>query len=70
MLETMTIDGKPVLDLSSEADQRLLYRLRGYNDMEPAWSIIDRYEKKHRIVTDDNMVTEWIDPLLYPKPED
>jgi spermidine synthase len=70
MLETMTIDGKPVLDLSSEADQKLLYELRGYNDMEPAWSIIDRYEKKKRIVTDDNMVTEWIDPLLYPSPDD
>lgn len=69
MLETMTIDGKPVLDLSSPADQKLFYDLRAYNDMEPAWSIIDRYEKKHRIVTDDNMVTEWIDPLLYPKPE-
>lgn len=69
MLETMTIDGKPVLDLASAADQKLLYDLRGYNDMEPAWSIIDRYEKKNRIVTDDNMVTEWLDPLLYPKPE-
>jgi spermidine synthase len=69
MLETMTIDGKPVLDLSSAADQKRLYDLRAYNDMEPAWSIIDRYEKKNRIVTDDNMVTEWIDPLLYPQPE-
>jgi spermidine synthase len=70
MLETMTIDGKPVLDLSSAADQKLFYELRGYNDMEPAWSIIDRYEKKNRIVTDDNMVVEWMDPLLYPKPGD
>jgi spermidine synthase len=69
VLESMTIDGKPVLDLASAADQKLLYELRGYNDMEPAWSIIDRYEKKNRIVTDDNMVTEWIDPLLYPTTE-
>lgn len=70
MLETMTIDGKPVLDLTKESDQQLLYELRGYNDMEPAWSIIDRYEKKNRIVTDDNMVTEWLDPLRYPKPDE
>lgn len=69
MLETMTIDGTPVLDVSKESDQKLLYELRGFNDMEPAWSILDRYEKTKRIVTDDNMVTEWIDPLRYPEPE-
>jgi spermidine synthase len=69
MLETMTIDGKPVLDLGKESDQKLLYELRGFNDMEPAWSILDRYEKKNRVVTDDNMVTEWMDPLRYPQPE-
>jgi hypothetical protein len=69
MLQTMTIEGKPVLDLSKESDQKLLYELRGFNDMEPAWSILDRYEKTHRIVTDDNMVTEWVQPLRYPEPE-
>lgn len=63
MLETMTIEERPVLDLGSEADQRLLYELCAYNDMEPAWSIIERYEKTKRIVTDDNMVVEWQRPL-------
>jgi spermidine synthase len=66
VLETMQIEGRPVLDLANEADRALFDQLRCYNDMEPAWSIKDRYEKTHRVVTDDNMVTEWLEPLRYP----
>lgn len=71
LFETMTIDGKPVLDLSLESDRKVLEELGGYNDMEPRWSILQRYTKEipKRVVTDDNMVVEWEDPLLYPKPE-
>jgi len=65
MIQTMTIDGKPVLELPR--DQALFDELRGFNDMEPAWSILDRYETKNTVVTDDNMVTEWIHPLRYPE---
>lgn len=63
VLETMRIEGKPVLDLAQEADLRLFDELRGYNDMEPAWSILERYEKTHTIVTDDNMAVEWRRPF-------
>ncbi len=66
ILETMTIEGKPVIDLQSEDGKKLFDELMGYNDMEWAWSIKDRYEKTKRIVTDDNMVVEWEDPLRYP----
>lgn len=66
LLETMRIEGQPILDLSSPSDQKLFDELRGYNDMEPAWSIKERYEKTRRVVTDDNMVTEWLEPLRYP----
>lgn len=71
LFETMTVDGKPVLDLSLDSDKKVLEELAGYNDMEPRWSILQRYTKEipKRVVTDDNMVVEWEDPLLYPKPE-
>lgn len=66
LLETMRVEDRPVLDLATDADRKLFDELRGYNDMEPAWSIIERYEKTKKIVTDDNMVTEWLEPLRYP----
>ena len=59
LLETMTIEGRPLLDLSKASDRRIYDDLSGYNDMEPAWSILDRYEKTRTVVTDDNMVVEW-----------
>ena len=63
----MTIHGQPILDLSRSEDRKLYDELRAFNDMEPAWSIIDRYDGKKKIVTDDDMVTEWIDPLRWPE---
>jgi spermidine synthase len=66
LLSTMKIEGKPVLDLGSASDKAIFDDLMGFNDMEPAWSILDRYEKKYRIVTDDNMVVEFTEPLHYP----
>ena len=59
----MRVEGRPVLDLSLDSDRKLADELRGYNDMEPAWSILDRYEKTHTVVTDDNMAIEWKSPL-------
>jgi predicted membrane-bound spermidine synthase len=66
LLETMRIEGKPVIDLASEDGRKLLGELVGYNDIEPAWSIVERYDKTQRVVTDDNMVVEWLEPLRYP----
>ncbi|HEY8079288.1 MAG TPA: hypothetical protein VIF62_34390 [Labilithrix sp.] len=66
LLETMTIEGKPVIDTSTDDGKKLASELMAYNDMEWAWSIKDRYEKTKRIVTDDNMVVEWEEPLRYP----
>jgi spermidine synthase len=69
LLETMKMDDGPVLDLSREEDKKVFDDLLGFNDMEPAWSILDRYAKTQTVVTDDNMVVEWRDPLRYPQLE-
>jgi hypothetical protein len=59
-------DGNPVLDLGRE-DQRTLYdELCTFNDIEPRDSILDR-TKDATVITDDNMVTEWREPLRYPE---
>jgi spermidine synthase len=66
LLETMRVEGRPVLDLADAGDKKVFDDLLGFNDMEPRWSILERYEKTYRVVTDDDMVTEWREPLRYP----
>jgi spermidine synthase len=65
VLETMTIDERPVLDLRIASDKEIFDDLLGFNDMEFRASILERYEKTRRIVTEDNMVVEWDEPLRY-----
>jgi spermidine synthase len=66
LLETMTLEGKPILNLADAADQKVYEDLLGFNDMEYRWSVLERYEKTKTVVTDDNMVVEWREPLRYP----
>lgn len=69
LLETMRVEGRPALDLADPAEKKVYDDLLGFNDMEPRWSILERYAKTKRVVTDDDMVTEWTDPLRYPSLE-
>jgi spermidine synthase len=66
LLQTMTIDGKPILDL--EHDKALYEECAGFIQIEPRWSMLDRVKTAH-VVTDDNMVVEWERPLRYDQPE-
>ena len=66
LLETMTVEGKPVLDLSNPDEKRQYESWLGFNDMEPRPGILERYSKTMTVLTDDNMVVEWRDPLRYP----
>jgi len=65
ILRTMTIEGRPVLDLSRESGRKLYDELLGYNDIAPRWAILEFYAKLAGDVTDDNMRVEWRDPLRY-----
>jgi hypothetical protein len=65
LLETMRIDGRPVLDVSREDHRKIYEDLLGFNDIEPRDSILER-SKVASVITDDNMVVEWLDPLRYP----
>ena len=38
----------------------------GFNDIEGRESIFDRTSKVATVITDDNMVVEWREPLRYP----
>lgn len=67
LLETMTVEGKPVLDLSKPEEKAQYESWLGFNDMEPRPGILDRYAKTMTVLTDDNMVVEWRDPLRYPE---
>jgi hypothetical protein len=67
LLETMRIEERPVLDLTDLVDRRVYEDLLGFNDIEPRDSIVTRYAATQRVVTDDNMVTEWREPLRYPR---
>jgi spermidine synthase len=66
MLETMTIEGTPVIDLGSERGRKLFDELAGYNDIAGRWAILEYYTPLAADVTDDNMRVEWRDPFQYP----
>jgi spermidine synthase len=63
LLQTMRIDGKPILDL--ERDKALYEECAGFIQIEPRASMYERV-KVATVVTDDNMVIEWEEPLRYP----
>ncbi|HSO38030.1 MAG TPA: hypothetical protein VLT33_36130 [Labilithrix sp.] len=66
VLETMKVEGKPVLDLGLPSDQKLYEELASYIDIAPRSAILEYYEKIAGDVTDDNMRVEWKEPLRYP----
>ncbi|CAN5316261.1 hypothetical protein BH09MYX1_BH09MYX1_04650 [soil metagenome] len=79
ILSTMQIDGKPVIDLTTQDGRELLENLLTLPDTMalgpvPGWgmeshaSMLSR-TKDATIVTDDNMVAEFRKPLRFPDPE-
>jgi hypothetical protein len=79
-LEHYTIDGKPCIDTSTEKGQKLLddlvampdtmrfgNKLQGWG-METRASILARTESA-KLITDDNMVPEFRQPLRFPEPD-
>ena len=66
LLTTMRIDGEPVLDLNREEHRKIFSDLLGFNDIEGRESILERTSKTASVITDDNMVVEWREPLRYP----
>jgi spermidine synthase len=66
--QNMIIEGKPALDLSRDSDRGVLHWLGNYDDVESRESVLARTAQA-RIITDDNMVPEWRQPLRYPDPE-
>ena len=67
LLETMQLDGRPILDRSRPDHARLYESLLGFNDMEYRPTILERTSKTASVITDDNMVVEWREPLRWPK---
>ena len=65
LLATMRLGPKPVLDLARDEDRKLYDELCTFNDIEPRDSILER-TKDATVITDDNMVVEWRQPLRYP----
>jgi spermidine synthase len=71
VLDTMTIDGVPILDRTIPRHAVIYDALLGYNDIEFAPTVVPRaLAAGSRVVTDDNMVVEWRLPLRYPTKED
>lgn len=68
VLASLTIEGQPALDPNSSEDRRIRDDLAGWSDLESRESLLLRTSGA-RVVTDDNMVVEWREPLRYPKPE-
>ncbi len=66
LLATMKIDDVPVLDLSNTAQKAVYDDLMGFNDIEGRETILERTSKVASVITDDNMVVEWREPLRYP----
>jgi spermidine synthase len=66
LLATMRIDDKPVLDLGVASQKAVYDDLMGFNDIEGRESIFERTSKIASVITDDNMVPEWREPLRYP----
>ena len=79
LLTTMRIDGKPVVDTQTVEGQKLIDDLVALPDTMalgpiPAWGMESRASIVRRtagatIVTDDNMVAEFRQPLRFPDPE-
>jgi spermidine synthase len=67
LLATMRIDDKPVLDLGVASQKAVYDDLMGFNDIEGRESIFERTSKIASVITDDNMVPEWREPLRYPE---
>lgn len=67
LLGTMRIDDQPVLDLAKKPQRDVFDDLMGFNDIEGRESIFDRTSKVASVITDDNMVVEWREPLRYPE---
>jgi spermidine synthase len=69
MLSEYRIDGRPVFDLTNPPDQAALENVLHLADqldvpngnLEPRASLAGRL-KGARLITDDNMATEWVDP--------
>jgi spermidine synthase len=66
LLETMQLNGKPVLDMTRDSGKKVHDDLLGFNDIAPRSAILEYYERIASNVTDDNMVIEWREPLRYP----
>ena len=66
LLETMQVEGKPVLDLGRADHKKVYEELAGFMDIAPRSAILEYYEKIAGHVTDDNMLVEWHEPLRYP----
>ena len=69
LLETMQIEGRPILDRSRPEHAELYESLLGFNDMEYRPTILDRTSRSATVITDDNMVVEWREPLRWPERE-
>jgi hypothetical protein len=67
LLETMRIEGRPILDRERPEHRKIYEDLLGFNDIEYRPTILERTEKVAEVITDDNMVVEWRDPLRYPE---
>ena len=67
LLATMRIDDQPVLDLGVASQKAVYDDLMGFNDIEGRESIFERTSKIASVITDDNMVPEWREPLRYPE---
>lgn len=66
VLETMRIDDKPILALEDPEQRKTFDDLLGYIDLEYRPTILERTRKEGVVITDDNMVVEWREPLRYP----
>lgn len=77
MLETMTIDGRPVLDLNDKGDKEVFDEVVNYADTLNAPPTENGLESREsllahvsdgEIVTDDNMLPEWQELFRFPSP--
>ncbi|MBE7482191.1 MAG: fused MFS/spermidine synthase [Polyangiaceae bacterium] len=67
-LEGLRIEGRPVIDVARDDDRELLESLLAYGDLEGREALLGRTGRAG-IVTDDNMLPEFREPLRYPKLE-
>jgi hypothetical protein len=66
LLRDMRIEDRAAFDFGSAEDIGLYEKLCTFNDIEPRDSILER-TKLASVVTDDDMVVEWREPLRYPE---